>query len=296
MPKKPSVARSSAAEPDFVSRQVAEAKRYYLNLNPLDDCKLTVVCGGVERMRKDYVVARDRFPYYAVELVTEGNGRLELNDRESELVAGAVFAYGPRTKHRIANQPPKRMRKYYVDFFGREAEELLSESGLLGDAPLYATEPHRLIEVFERLDREARENSVFAVELCELTLRTLFLKIRQLCVGEPVANLRSYETYERVREHIDRHFLRLTEIEELAAECRLTPVHVSRLFKQYAGIGPYQALLRRKMNYAAELLSRERLRVKEVAERLGFRDQFQFSRAFKSVYGVSPKHLIESKI
>ncbi len=91
-------------------------------------------------------------------------------------------------------------------------------------------------------------------------------------------------------------FLHLTEIEEVAKACRLTSVHVSRLFKQYAGIGAYQALLRRKMSYAAELLSREGLLVKEAADRLGFRDQFQFSRAFKSVYGVSPKHLIEKRL
>ena len=32
--------------------------------------------------------------------------------------------------------------------------------------------------------------------------------------------------------------------------------------------------------------------VKQAAEQLGFSSQFQFSRAFKRVYGVSPDHFI----
>ena len=76
-------------------------------------------------------------------------------------------------------------------------------------------------------------------------------------------------------------------VEELALECGVTQVHVSRLFQRFAQTGAYQFLLRLKMNDAAELLDNGLL-VKEVAERLGFADAFQFSRAFKRVQGVSP--------
>ncbi len=199
--------RHATIEPEFVSRQVAEARRFYLNLSPPIDVDLTVVCGGVERMKRDYVVARESFPYYAIELVTEGTGRLELNGRSFDLLPGTLFAYGPTTRHRIENIPPKRMRKFYIDFDGSEAEASLQQAGLLNHTPLYATRPYELVEVFERLDREARTNSSLAEELCRLALQTLLVKIRQLGVPHQVANLRSYATYERVRDYIDKHFL-----------------------------------------------------------------------------------------
>jgi hypothetical protein len=44
--------------PDFVSRQVTEARRFFLNLNPDRHASLEVVSGGVERMGPDYVVQR----------------------------------------------------------------------------------------------------------------------------------------------------------------------------------------------------------------------------------------------
>ena len=42
------------------------------------------------------------------------------------------------------------------------------------------------------------------------------------------------------------------------------------------------------MNLAAEWLQQPDALVKQVAERAGFSDPFHFSRAFKSVLGLSP--------
>jgi AraC-like DNA-binding protein len=47
--------------------------------------------------------------------------------------------------------------------------------------------------------------------------------------------------------------------------------------------------MRLKMNYAAELLQQGSMLVKQAAERVGFEDEFLFSRRFKSFFGVSPK-------
>jgi AraC-like DNA-binding protein len=46
------------------------------------------------------------------------------------------------------------------------------------------------------------------------------------------------------------------------------------------------------MNLAAEHLVEKGGLVKEVGQRLGFPDPFHFSRAFKSVHGVSPSALL----
>lgn len=66
------------AEPDFVSRQTHDARRFYLNLQPRDEQPLALVCGGVERMNDDYVVERTDFSYYAIEWVSAGRGILTI--------------------------------------------------------------------------------------------------------------------------------------------------------------------------------------------------------------------------
>ncbi|MCM2369290.1 AraC family transcriptional regulator [Aporhodopirellula aestuarii] len=279
------------AEPTFVSQQVSGARRYYLDLNPAPQSALTVVCGGVERMTPEYMVSRTQFPFYGIEMVTEGAGKLELDGNTFSLQPGVVFAYGPRTHHRIWTDSVHTMRKYYIDIAGRQTKRRLTDAGLLDSKPLRVIALHEFVEIFESLDREARSDSEWTPDVCRSLAELLMLKIRQRRVGEGQAISRAYDTYRRVRDEIEENYMELRTAEDVAAKCDLSPIHVSRLFKRFGGVGAYQFLLRKKMNHAAELLIEERLLVKEVADRLGFSDAFQFSRAFKRVYGIPPKEL-----
>jgi AraC-like DNA-binding protein len=283
------------ALPDFVSRQVTEARRFFLNLNPDREASLEVVCGGVERMRPEYVVQRTDFPYFAVELVAEGEGTLTIHGNPYPLSAGVLFAYGPGAPHAIVNDTDNAMRKYYLDFVGRQAEALMASAGLMVGCgtyqPISVGSLHELTELFEMITRNARHDGPLTRNICESLVQLLMLKIRQLRLPESRRLPQSHATYERICRHIEQHYLRLQTIGQVAEECDVTPVYLSRLFGRFADCGAYQYLLRRKMNYAAGLLMNEGLLVKQVAERLEFADAYQFSRAFKRVYGIPPKQL-----
>lgn len=284
-----------AQEPAFVSQQVSESRRYYLDLDPSRQAALTVVCGGVERMRPDYLVERRDFPYFAVEFVAEGRGTLELNGRRHPLSPGTVFAYGPGVTHSIQNDPRSPMRKYYVDFAGTDSRTLLQRSGLGKWNVLFVGNVPSLAESFEDLAQEATGNDPVTRSLCEMRLRILLLKIEQIAVSASRDMPRAFATYNLVRTHIESHFLRLDSIQEVARECHVSAVHISRLFSRFNRAGAHHFLTKLKMNRAAELLLDEGLLVKEAAERLGYPDAFQFSRTFKRVYGVPPARLLASR-
>jgi AraC-like DNA-binding protein len=286
---------SVISEPAFVSQQVAESRRYYLNLKPSPRAALSVVCGGVERMRPEYVVERQGFPFFAVEFVAEGRGTLMLKGRRFKLLPGTVFAYGPSVPHTIRNDPRAPMRKYYVDFAGTEAKRVLKHSPLGSWRASCIADIPSLVEAFESLAREANGDDTLTQSLCVLRLRVLMLKIRQIAVSGSRPVPRAFATYERIRTHVETHFLRLHTIDAIARECHVSPIHVSRLFHRFNRSGAYQFLIKLKMNRAAELLMNEGLLVKETAVRLGFPDAFQFSRSFKKTYGVPPSQLLTAR-
>ncbi len=281
--------------PEFVSDQVSEARRFFLNLNSTRKDSLEVICGGVERMRPDYVVDRKNFPYYAIELVAEGEGSVVLNGTEYALSAGSIFAYGPDTPHTIRCHPTHVMKKYYLDFVGSDAVRLLKRAKLKTDAKSYAAfvtgGVHELIDLFELLLRNGINSGPLVPAICTSLTQLLFLKIQQLSLPQGEAVPKAYATYERIRHYIDNQFLLLHSAKDIAKQCAVTPVHLSRLFGRYCDCGAYQYLLRRKMNYAAGLLMKEGLLVKEVAQKLGFADAFRFSRSFKRVFGIAPNHI-----
>ena len=278
--------------PAFVSTQVTEAHRYYLDLKPKRTLPMVVVCGGLERIRADYVVERTTFLYLCIEFVAEGAGTLELRGKRHPLRPGTVFAYAPGIPHRIRADPQRPMLKYYVDFVGREAARLLA-STLPGKwAPAQLSSPQELLDIFDALQRDAFSEGGLRTELCSAHLRLLLLKVAQKAVPLQTAEPRALATYQRARRHIEEHFTRLQTAEDVARECHITPVHLSHIFRRFARATPYHFLMRLKMNRAAELLLNSGMMVKEAADELGFSSQFQFSRAFKRVYGIAPDHFV----
>ncbi|GAA5509048.1 AraC family transcriptional regulator [Novipirellula caenicola] len=279
-------------DPDFVSRQTHDARRFYLNLQPSEKHPLSLVCGGVERMNADYVVQRTDFPYYAIEWVSEGRGLLSMGGKEHELAIGSLFVYGPGMPHRILNLAPDNMRKYYLDIAGTEAAQRLEELGLLEGRPVTIGRPHEFVELWNLIDREARDAGDHADAICEMLIRVVLQKIRQRMVSSrPGESSEAFQTFEMARQLIEERFLEFRTVEEVAAEIGFSPIYLSRLFKRFAGSGAYRYLLRLRMNYAAELILERGLKVNAVAERLRYADAFQFSRAFKRVYGVPPSSL-----
>jgi AraC family transcriptional regulator, arabinose operon regulatory protein len=282
-------------EPEFVSHQTYDTRRFYLDLQPSPKRPLSVVCGGVERMEASYLVERSDFPYFAIEWVTEGVGSLSMGDKEFELSTGSLFAYGPGIAHRIRNVGPVNMRKYYLDIAGVEAADTLRQLGLLDSEPITVSRPFELVEIFQLIDREARDVFDHSAELCALLTRVLLQKIRQRKLSNRWINAsEAFHTFEAVRQLIEDRFLDFATIEQIAVEFGVSAVYLSRLFHRFAGFGAYRYLLRLRMNYAAELLLDNGLKVKAVAERLQYADAFQFSRAFKRIYGVPPSSFVRT--
>jgi len=78
-------------------------------------------------------------------------------------------------------------------------------------------------------------------------------------------------------------------LEAVADHLRITPNYLSRLLKASSGRSFVNFLCHMRMDKAKVLLEDPRLRVSEVAERVGYRDQNYFCRHFKTVTGKTPK-------
>lgn len=283
--------------PKFVSTQVVDARRFFLDLDPATDVDLVAVCAGVETMRPEYLVDRTDFPYFAIELVASGEGYLAINGEVHTLLPGAIFAYGPRFPHRIRTHPAGGMVKYYLDFAGYSAFDLLLDAGLAQNPEKYCLLTvgayHELVEIFELFLREANDPAQSKHRIFALIVELLLRKVAQLSLDVEQKFLKSHATFEEIRTYIDRNFLSLRSIHDVASACHVTSVYVSRLFKKFSEVGAYEYLLRQRMNHAAGMLVRDGVLVKEVAHEMGYADPFHFSKTFKKVYGVSPSRLTE---
>lgn len=284
----------SFAEPDrdgppaFFSPDVAAARRFYLDLNPPKRQKLAVVCGGLEHCATHYAIHRANFPFLSIEYVARGSGELKLNGRTYALRAGRVFSYGPGVPHNITGAPGDPFVKYFVDFTGKNAVRLLRSCGLPPGSARQVFPPHVLSPVFDELIQSGLSGGHGSAELCAKLLECLALRLAGTNAPLEETETLAFATYQRCRQHIEQHFLRLRTLEEVAVECHANKAYLCRLFRSYDHQSPYQYLLRLKMNHAAEWLQKTGALVKQAAHQVGFADPFHFSRVFRNVLGVSP--------
>ncbi len=279
--------------PDFFSTQVSHARRFYLNLKPSPKARLAVVCGGVERCASDYAIQRATFPFYSVEYVVEGGGRLKLNQTEHRLQLGSVFSYGPGVAQEIATDNKSPLTKYFIDFFGVESKKILTAAQLKPGTVASVFPPGEIVPLFDEIIRNGRRGTPGTAEICARLLEALVLKLAEARAPLPGQETLAFATYQRCREHIQRHFLRLRSVAQVAADCHLDDTYLCRLFQRYDHQSPYRWLVQLKMNHAAERLQLPGAMVKQVAEEAGFANQFHFSRVFKSVFGVPPRAMIK---
>jgi AraC-like DNA-binding protein len=92
-----------------------------------------------------------------------------------------------------------------------------------------------------------------------------------------------------------RNYFSLKSIKELANEVNVDAAYLSRIFRRFHKDTPYKFLIRLKMGHAASLLLTTGNLIKNIASELGFENPFHFSRAFKSVYGISPECFVKQR-
>ena len=78
-------------------------------------------------------------------------------------------------------------------------------------------------------------------------------------------------------------------IASLATRCGMSVSRLSHVFREQVGRPPHQFLELQRITYARQLLEVTKESVANIADEVGFPDQFHFSRRFKHFTGVSPR-------
>lgn len=82
-------------------------------------------------------------------------------------------------------------------------------------------------------------------------------------------------------------------LEDIASGMNITPEYLSRLFTKELGKSFSDYLKEYRIDKAKELLVRNKMKIYEVAEKVGYSDSKYFCKVFKEVIGMSPKEYMK---
>lgn len=89
-------------------------------------------------------------------------------------------------------------------------------------------------------------------------------------------------------DYIEKNLSNKIQLEDLSRIAYLSKYHYHRLFHKAVGESVKKYITKRRMACAASELVRTEARILDIAVKYQFGSQEAFTRAFKSIYGISP--------
>ena len=96
--------------------------------------------------------------------------------------------------------------------------------------------------------------------------------------------------------YIDEHYSDKIKVEDIANAVYLSSGYLMTVFKKEIGMSVISYLRMRRMEKAKELLLDKKLKIYEVAERVGYESTNFFSATFRDYVGLSPKQFKDKNL
>lgn len=115
--------------------------------------------------------------------------------------------------------------------------------------------------------------------------------------AEPELSMdRNEKDYRDILWYIDEHLAENITVQTVCRKFALSQAVLSKIFHKYAECSFSNYLTRVRMERAQKILRENPgILIRDVAERVGYADQFYFSRVFRSYWGISPSEYLEKQ-
>ena len=215
-----------------------------------------------------------------------GEGYLSTEGQTFRLKPGMFFIFSPNQKISAAHTSGERITRFSAHFLPLSGAVMMDH---VQDFPVLGGEVHSLSLMKRQIDRIMRLAFRRQDEL--LLNQHMYQLVTDTCSGGNASTNELLDPHVSEAIRIMRDDPATVEsMDALAKQLNWSRSHFDREFSRQVGQPPKQFLLNCKMIEARRLLESRSLRVGEVAEQLGYRDIYFFSRQFKSHYGLSPVH------
>lgn len=217
-------------------------------------------------------------------MVLGGSGELTVNGRSMEITGPQAFLLCPGDEVAGRHDPHRPLEVVALHFSpirperGVNWEERL-RSVALEPVAFYRETAERVVTELVRGD-ELGGQVAAALALC--VLGTLWRRAHALPSEEGDDRL------EALVRLIEREPERTWTLDELAAGAAMGATRLNRRFNRLTGMAPMAWVIRCRVERAAILLRETELKLADVAEACGYRDEYFFSRQFRRLTGQAP--------
>ena len=242
--------------------------------------------------------ARNHFLFH---YVISGTGTLMANNQKGDTItynirSGQGFLLFPGQISTYIADKEKPWEYAWIEFDGLRVKEMLDIAGFSLDNPIY----HVVIKEYQEsmmnemlyIANHSNETPFHLIGHLYIFLDALTRSVSSVRLSSS-GKLSEYYIREAIN-YIEQNFPFDISIEDIASHCGINRSYFGKIFHESVGKTPQHFLISYRMMKAAELLKMTDLSIADVGNAVGYPNQLHFSRAFKNIYGVSPKNWRQS--
>ncbi len=237
-----------------------------------------------------------------ITVVLSGKTVYRVEDETFVMEAGDILICNPGVLHqnllRADEQPSVQFFAGFSDyhFKGQEPNVFPTKKGsyILRLSSESKREVQRLCYEAEAENEAGRPGKYFVLKA--YLMQILLLMVRETIeYPRNASNGYNFETYgksyavKRIINYMNENYEKKISLDQIAHNMYLSPVYVSKIFKEETGESPINYLIKIRLEKAKTILERgEGGSIKNIANEVGYEDVYHFSKLFKKYYGVSP--------
>ncbi len=216
-----------------------------------------------------------------------GAGWCEIGGVRHTVRAGQVLVVPPGEPHSYQADQDDPWTVWWLHVAGPDLPELLRTSRLTARAPVREVpDLYRVVGLVEEVVRVLERDSAATSLLVASGAAWHLLAILSALSDDPGVDS---SPIDRARDYLREHLADHLSINDLAAMAHLSASHFASLFRARVGVPPLRYLTDLRMARARELLDTTDRTIASIAEEVGYRDPFYFSRQFSAIHGVTPR-------
>ena len=255
-------------------------------VNAAEYVELAIVECGKEECVRDKAVCLGERNFHLFHYVLLGKGTLVINKKEYRLSKGNIFFIPAHAEAIYFPDKDDPWVYEWVGFTGTRVDSYLEALNLNIDHPVISDKNKTYRPFFNSIVKRYVNNGYSDITSLG-ALYELFGEMIYEREGTQTMSKTSV-TVQLAKDFIRNNYQTEITIEDIAKNANVTPNYLSAIFQKEENMTTKRYLTKIRMTQAMSLLQSGKMKVKDVAEAVGYPNQLHFSNEFKKYFGKSP--------
>jgi AraC family transcriptional regulator of arabinose operon len=261
----------------------------YISTHPLTKNLFVTDIGFFPYAQYHYIDRKEGCKQNILIYCTKGEGYVIIDQKKTRIRSNTMLIIPKNTPHIYGSNDENPWDIYWIHFSGESDDHLIQNNSTITliDVPL-STMPFLKVLFDDMFDALSTGPDISNIIYACYSLSYFLAKVLFMPNNKYEARDKKTKYVENSIDFMKNNIDKRLTLNDLTIYNNLSKTQLIDIFKEKTGYSPIDYFLRLKIQKACFNLDFTEMTISEIAEKIGYSDQYYFSRLFKKIMGMAP--------